>query len=308
MSISVSILMPMRNAASYIEETIQSLLNQSFSSFEIIIVNDGSTDDCQALVENFADSRIKIIQGKSKGISAALNLALSVATGNYVCRCDADDLFPADRLLTQVEWLEANVDYIAVAGQFNIIDEKSQIVADTNEDSEGCDITDELLGGETRTHLGTFLIKKSILSELNGFRKYFVTAEDIDMQLRLAEHGAIRFMAKKFYSYRIHSASITHEQSSNKREFYERMAHEFLKQRLADGLDQLDSGNAPKPVMNENHPTDTRKQIAGYLVGESWRLHGNKQKFQAFKMSLKACIKKPSYWLVWKNIVMILVK
>jgi glycosyltransferase involved in cell wall biosynthesis len=308
MTISVSILMPMRNAQAYIQETVASILRQSFSSFEIIIVNDGSSDNCQALVEDFADSRINIIQGKCNGISSALNLALSKATGEYICRCDADDLFPVDRLLTQVKWLKENENYIAVAGQFNIIDEKSLVVADINAKADDGDITDELLWGKVRTHLGTFLIKNEVIRKLKGFREFFITAEDIDMQLRLAESGNIGFVTEKFYSYRIHSASITHEQSSNKREFYEQMAYEFLKQRLTGGIDQLDSGNPPLVALNGNKPRDSRKQIVGYLIGESWRLHANKQKNQALKISLRACMKKPFYWLVWKNILMILVK
>jgi glycosyltransferase involved in cell wall biosynthesis len=308
MTIAVSILMPMRNAEAYIKETIQSLLNQSFSHFEIIIVNDGSNDASQALVESFVDDRIKIIQGKGQGISAALNLGLNHAQGKYVCRCDADDLYPPDRLKLQVDWLESHVNYIAVAGKFSSMDEKSRVIAEFNTGNEEADITPELLMGKTRTHLGAFLIKSSVLKELQGFREYFITAEDIDMQLRLAECGLVGYIPWNMYFYRIHNSSITHTQGTNARVFYEATAREFLKQRLKMGFDQLQKGDAPKPPLVSGKPTDSVDQVVGYMIGKSWQLHSDNKKYAALVISIRACLKKPFYWLVWKNIIMILIK
>ncbi|MBL4744192.1 MAG: glycosyltransferase [Cycloclasticus sp.] len=308
MTISVSILMPMRNAEAYIKETVQSLLNQSFSDFEIIVVNDGSDDKSQALVESFSDARIKIVQGESAGISVALNLALSHAQGRYVCRCDADDLYPLDRLQVQVDWLEAHPEYIAVAGKFSSMDEKSHVIAEFNTGNETCEITSELLSGKTRTHLGAFLMSLSIVNQLQGFREYFVTAEDIDMQLRLAECGRVAYIPQNMYFYRIHNDSITHVQSSNKRIFYENIARCFLKQRLERGADALEKGMPPQVPTIAGKPSDSTDQIVGYMIAESWRLHREKKKGQALAISIRACVKKPLAWRGWKNIIMILVK
>jgi len=304
----VSILMPMKNAEAYIQETLQSLLNQSFLNFEILVVNDGSNDNSQALAEGFADSRIKILQGGCEGISAALNMALEQAQGEYVCRCDADDLYPPERLMQQVNWLESHSDYIAVAGKFSSLDEKSRVIAEFNTGNKIEDITQELLQGDTRTHLGTFLIKLSVIKELKGFREYFVTAEDIDMQLRLAEQGNISYLPGNMYFYRIHNSSITHVQSSNKREFYEQTARDFLRQRRREGFDQLENGTPPDAPVMDNKPSDSKAQVVGYLLGESWRLHVNKNKSKAVDVAFRACMTMPLNWRVWKNIIMILVK
>ena len=308
MTITVSILMPMRNAEAYIKETIQSLLNQSFSDFELIVVNDGSNDASQALVESFADARIKVIQGNSEGISAALNLALNYAKGRYVCRCDADDLYPVERLQVQVDWLELHPEYIAVAGKFSSMDKSSHVIAEFNTGDVECEITLELLSGKTRTHLGAFLMSLSTVKELEGFREYFVTAEDIDMQLRLTECGRVAYIPHNMYFYRIHNESITHVQSSNKRVFYEKIARDFLKQRLDNGADALEKGMPPQAPTIEDKPSNSTDQIVGYMMGESWHLHGNKQKKAALTISMRACMKKPLVWSVWKNIIMILVK
>lgn len=308
MRISVSILMPMRNAEAYIVETIESLLNQTFTNFEIIVVNDGSTDSSQALVECFADNRIRIIQGNSMGISAALNMALSHAKGDYVCRCDADDSFPADRLFTQTNWLEDHSDFIAVAGKFSSMDEKSNVVAEYHTGDDQVEISHELLNGKTRTHLGTFLIKSSVLKKLDGFREYFITAEDIDMQFRLAQHGLIGYLPKNMYFYRIHQASITHVQSSNKRKFYENTAKDFLIERLKTGTDLLEKGRPPQVPDADDKPSNSTDQIVGYMIAKSWGLHQKKQKKAALVIAMRACMKQPLNWNVWKNMLMILVK
>jgi glycosyltransferase involved in cell wall biosynthesis len=298
----------MRNAEKYIEETIQSLLQQTYSNIELIIINDGSTDKSEELVKSFSDQRIRIFQGQERGISAALNLGLKSALGDYVCRCDSDDIFPLDRLTAQLDWLSSNPNYIAVSGKFTSMDEKSRIVAEFNTGESFSDITSELLSGITRTHLCTFLINKNVLDGLAGFREFFVTAEDIDMQLLLAEKGLIGYLPENMYFYRIHDNSITHEQSSSKRIFYENSAREFLKQRLERGQDDVQKENPPIPPNIKDAATDSGLQIMGYLMGESWRLHNEKNKYAAFKISLRACRLKPLNVKVWKNILMILIK
>jgi glycosyltransferase involved in cell wall biosynthesis len=304
----VSILMPMRNAEEYIEESIQSLLNQTFSTFELIVVNDCSDDASQVLVESFSDKRIKIVQGRGEGISSALNLALNYAKGKYVCRCDADDLFPTERLKLQVDWLESHSDYIACSGKFSSMDKKSRVISEFNTGDEECNITQELLTGKTRTHLGTFLVRKNILDALNGFREYFVTAEDIDMQLRLAESGSVGYMPENLYFYRIHNTSITHVQNSNKRVFFEELARTFRKQRLLDGQDDLQKG-CPPDVPKEYDTAKTGNQhIADILVSASWKQHGKGKKWLAIKTGLRACENSPLDYLMWRNLIILIVK
>ena len=306
--VTISILMPMRNAEAYIVETIQSLLDQTFSDFELIIIDDGSSDASLSMVKSFIDGRIRILKGNMQGISAALNRGLKSAQGKFVCRCDSDDIYPKERLQSQIRWFEGHGDFIAVAGKFSSMDEKSKVIAEFKSGESECDITSELLTGKTRTHLGTYLVRKNVLDDLGGYREYFVTAEDIDMQLRLAEKGLIGYIPENMYFYRIHNDSITHVQSSNKREFYEGIARDFLKQRLKVGQDDLQRGEAPAPPAVDNKPKDSSIQILGYLIGESWRLHGEKKKHAALLVAIRACTKKPFYWQAWKNIIMILIK
>ena len=306
--VTVSILMPMRNAEAYIVETIQSLLDQTFSDFELIIIDDGSSDASLSMVKSFIDGRIRILKGNMQGISAALNRGLKSAQGNFVCRCDSDDIYPKERLQSQIEWFEGHDDFIAVAGKFSSMDEKSKVIAEFKSGESECDMTPELLTGKTRTHLGTYLVRKNVLDDLGGYREYFVTAEDIDMQLRLAEKGLIGYMPENMYFYRIHDSSITHVQSLNQRSFYENLAREFLEQRLQTGSDLLQKGTPPIVPRSDEKLASSEDQIVGYMIGESWRLHVESNKKDAMAIAFRACMKKPLYWPVWKNIIMILIK
>ena len=308
MSVVVSVVMPMKNAQDYVYDAVQSILDQNFERFELIIVDDGSTDTSRKIVESFLDERVKVISGAETGAADAFNLALSIATGKYICNCDADDLFTPNRLSWQVEWLEMNEDYAAVCGAYTSMESNGDKLSQFNCGEFSEDISSELLAGITRTSFCTFLIKKTVLRELGGYRNYFVSAYDIDLQLRLATDYKTRYEPINSYFYRLHNSSITHTQGSNKRVFYENTAREFLMQRLNEGLDQLEKGEPPTPPSIDDQPSDSKVQIVGYLLGESWRLHNKGYKKKALNVSIRACMKMPTNWRVWKNLMMIVLK
>jgi glycosyltransferase involved in cell wall biosynthesis len=89
---AITVLMPAYNAGKYIHEAISSVLAQSFTNFELLIVNDGSTDDTLAVISSFNDARIRVINQTNKGVAAALNNGLQHAQAPYIARFDADDI------------------------------------------------------------------------------------------------------------------------------------------------------------------------------------------------------------------------
>jgi glycosyltransferase involved in cell wall biosynthesis len=105
----ISVLMPVYNAASYLEDAIKSVLEQSFDDFEFLIINDGSTDDSLEIIEQQMDKRIRIINKKNNFIES-LNMGLMEARGKYIARMDADDRMHSDRLKKQCKFMEANPD------------------------------------------------------------------------------------------------------------------------------------------------------------------------------------------------------
>ncbi|HLL89437.1 MAG TPA: glycosyltransferase family A protein, partial [Tepidisphaeraceae bacterium] len=202
--------MPMRNAARYVRAALLSVLSQTDADFEVVVVDDGSTDSSADLVRALGDPKVQLVAGPCGGISVALNRALELARGHYVARCDADDLFPPGRLAWQVRWLDTHPAHTAVAGGYVTMSRSGQPIADADTGAHPADITPELRNGRTRTHLGTFMVRRAALRDVGGFRPYFVTAEDIDLQLRLGEAGTVWYEPVPSYQHRLHDDSITY--------------------------------------------------------------------------------------------------
>lgn len=106
---TVSIVMPVYNGEKYIKESVESILCQTYTNFELIIINDGSTDNTASLIENYNDNRIKIINNKHDFIDS-LNLGITHAQGKYIARMDADDIMLSNRIEKQYNYMEENLD------------------------------------------------------------------------------------------------------------------------------------------------------------------------------------------------------
>lgn len=114
-NIAISVCMPVYNGAAHLRECIDSILEQTFTDFELLIANDGSTDDTCAIVRSYTDPRIRLLQNRHDYI-ATLNLLPDEARGRYVARMDADDLMRPDRLRTQYDYLEAHPEVDILSG------------------------------------------------------------------------------------------------------------------------------------------------------------------------------------------------
>ncbi|HIC46052.1 MAG TPA: glycosyltransferase [Methylophaga aminisulfidivorans] len=308
MNALVSVIMPAKNTAEFIRFSIDSVLNQTYQHFELIIIDDGSDDDTRNIINRYDDKRIKVIDGESKGISAAFNLGLNNANGEYLCRCDSDDIFPSDRLEIQVACLNKKTECIAVCGSFTSIDLKGRHIIQYHKETPSRTINDEFSCANVITHFGTFLCRTSVLKEINGCRLFFITAEDIDLQLRLSEKGSIYFMSQNFYHYRLHKLSITHTQSVSHKKFFEELAKECHLQRLAGQKDIVESGEAIHLSYDDKKFENSSNHIYNLLTGESWYWHDKRNKRMAIKSALRLFSIAPMRLQTWKNLVLIVLK
>src|ERR1051326_2264165 len=126
----VSVLVPVYNAARYLDVAISSVLRQTFSDFELIAVDDGSKDDSKKILEHFSanDARIRVISRPNTGIVGALNDGLAVARGEFIARMDADDVALPGRFQAQLDYLRGHPDCIAVGTAVQIIDARGAVV------------------------------------------------------------------------------------------------------------------------------------------------------------------------------------
>lgn len=282
-----SILVPMRNAESYVRATLDSLLLEDID-LEIIVIDDHCSDGSAAVVRAYASPRISIIQGPGRGVAAALNAGLAHARAALLMRCDADDLYPAGRLARQIRWLQDNPQFGALCGGFTAIDARGRLVAEIPTGSEPEELTAELREGTTRTHLCTFAMRTQLVRDLGGFREYFVTAEDIDLQLRLARHARVMYLPGDCYRYRLHGESITHSQARSQRLHFEHLAKQLQRQRRADGRDDLDMGFEPPQLPAPTAPDGATPHILGFIEGSAWAAHAQGRKLAALRIGLRA--------------------
>ena len=304
---AISVIVPMRNAAGYVGHTLRSILTHPHdapaAALEVVVVDDGSTDTSVHEVTQLNDPRVRVVPGPQQGIAAAVNAGLAASRGAVVVRCDADDLLTPGRLGAQLAQLDAQPQAVAVCGGYETIDARGRAIAVLPTGDAAIDISDELRRGETRTHLGTFAIRRAALETLGGARDYFVGTEDIDLQLRLGCLGPVFYTPGVVYRYRLHEASSTHTQRSRQREFLTQQARRFVVQRVATGADDLDRGTAQAP------PTDTGpdeamsvdEQACSQLIGRAWRLRRDRRRGAAVAAMTRVLLRYPTRPRVWKQ-------
>lgn len=213
----VSVTMPAYNAERYIERSIASILAQSFTDLELLIVDDCSTDATRTIVEllRASDERIRILDGSHEGIAVARNLAARHAVGSYVAVLDADDLATPDRFAVQVAYLASHPEVVAVGGQGFGIDADGLPIAplDVPLTHEEIDAAHMRGDGAMVIHSAS-MIRREVLATLGGYRTSLPQSEDYDLWLRLAEVGRLANLPDVVVHYRMHTASITNQRNS----------------------------------------------------------------------------------------------
>lgn len=299
----ISVIVPMKNAAPYVRECLQSILAEKSVPIETIVVDDQSSDDSRSIVSGIRDGCLRVIDGPGTGIADCLNAGLQRARGSIIMRCDADDAYPDGRIAEQAYWLDQLPDFDAICGAFTTIDRRGKTLLKMHADGdEAIDITDEILSGTVRTHLCTFAIRRPLVDRLGGFHSFFKTGEDVDYQLRMSELGRIAYVPMNWYRYRIHGDSITHVVSDERRKYYEDVARSLQIHRRyghTNGLAELEQ-KPPREFSNALLTAEAHTQ--GLLLGRAWQLHSGWSKGKALLTGLRAVAAQPSSRSAWKSL------
>lgn len=212
----ISVLLPVYNGELYLSQAIDSILSQTIKDFELICINDGSTDNTGKILAKYAkkDKRIKIITNNSNiRMAASLNKALDIAKGFYIARMDADDISLPDRFAKQIALLESDKSLVAVGCQEQIIDEYGHIKAEKHFP------TDSKLCYQT---LANFMPIQppTLMARGNIFKKYrydtsICPNDDINIYFKLLQHGNFSSVDEILFQYRQQSSSLTHNNSKS---------------------------------------------------------------------------------------------
>lgn len=204
----VSVVMPVRNGATFLKPAISSILMQTFNCFELIIIDDGSTDKSAAIAHAADDQRVHVYHQLATGISAALNKGIAVANGEFIARMDADDVAFPERLARQVCVLRAHPRVSAVGSGFVVIDPQGRRLHEVSPPTEPDDIRRQLLTSNCMAH-PTMMIRRDAILGVGGYRSGFPLCEDYDLWLRLSEISDLYNISEPLLAYRRHDRQIS---------------------------------------------------------------------------------------------------
>lgn len=204
----VSIILPVYNCGDFLHDSVLSLLEQSYSNLQIIIINDGSTDNSKNILDSFADSRINLISRENKGLIYTLNEALSLCDGKYIARMDGDDISHKDRIFEQVKYLEKNKDIAVLGCSANIIDMDSKTIGNRFPPRNPQINKSLLLFGPTLIHPSVMFNKELIGDDLYYDINAYL-AEDYELWLRLSSKYKISNVKDILFDYRYNNNSVS---------------------------------------------------------------------------------------------------
>lgn len=299
----LSILMPAYNASKYIREAIESILRQTYSDFELLILDDCSTDDTLKIIKSFDDRRIKIsVNSENLGYLRSCNKLFDQATGDFITFQDADDYSQSDRLSLQLKAFDDDRTLGLVGTWANIVDVQGNFIRLDNREVSYENIL-KALSQASQFNGATIMIKKEVLKEIGGYKEFFSEFgnEDYDWSYRIAEKFKSVNVSLPLYNYRQSGTGIS------KRISIERMISSHVVQYLADqrhtsGKDDLmtgELGGLTKQVENLSQPylhdpsLLYREYASAYMYSKLFNY--------ALAASWAAVKSRPLQWINWRT-------
>lgn len=207
---AISVVMPVHNGERFLGEAIDSILCQSFADFELVVVDDGSTDSSSAILAGYAsrDRRMIVHRQANRGSVAALNAGVGLARAPLIARLDCDDLAAPERLAIQHRFLAENAEVGLVGGDIELIDEDGRTFAAARYPSEDDEIRDAFPRSTPFVH-SAVTMRREVFERAGGYRPGFELAEDLDLWLRIAERGALANLDATVAMYRLHESQAS---------------------------------------------------------------------------------------------------
>lgn len=222
----ISVLISVFNCGPYIQESVESILNQTYPDFELIIVDDNSTDGTLEYLKSLTDKRIRLhITQKRTGFVECLNIGIDLAKGEYIARMDGDDIALPDRFEKQVAFMETNKDVIVCGGGYQIIGSQRQFIPRLKD----YQIITELLTYCPFAHPTVFIRTKILKNNNIRYDVQYKVAEDYRLWTILSEFGKFANIPDIVLKYRIHSNQATKVKANEIEEITKLIAFDYVK-------------------------------------------------------------------------------
>jgi glycosyltransferase involved in cell wall biosynthesis len=217
----LTVYMPVFNAASYLPESIESILSQTYSNFEFIIIDDASTDRSWSIIQKYtkSDKRIRAYRNSiNLGVSLTSNIAISKAKGKFLARMDADDISQNDRFTKQIKFLRQHKKVIAVGGQCIVIDDTNHIIGYKNFPTQPSKLK-EMIFWAIPIQQPSMMVNLALLPKgFTWYNRSKTSAEEVDLMFRFLKFGQIANLKNYYLFYRHLAGSLSH--IDPKRTFY----------------------------------------------------------------------------------------
>jgi glycosyltransferase involved in cell wall biosynthesis len=295
----VSVLVPVFNALPYLREALASVSSQTFTDFELLVIDDGSTDGSAELLRQYAttDSRIRVITRENKGLVATRNQLLSEAKAPLVAWMDSDDVSLPHRLESQIARFDADPDLICLGAFAQCVDpDGNPLNVEIYPLAHDNILVEQQRGGAMR--FPTTMMRRAAALSIGGFRAPFKMGEDFDFLLRLSEVGKMGNLPDVLYLYRKHLASVCANlvfDWDSYRDQILSLAHE----RARRGRDRLDDGDVLTiPSVGNDRSHDVA--ASAYIEWSRFALM-NRNRRLAWRYAKAAIGANPARFMVWAN-------
>lgn len=202
----ISVILPVYNSEKYVGLAIDSILHQTYSDYEFIILDDGSKDGSLNVIKSFTDPRIKVVEKSNSGLADTLNYGIRLSGGEIIARMDNDDVALPDRLQLQLQYFSK--DTAVLGGQINLLDSKYNVQSGPRFPTEHKSILKRLSCGKSSIIHPTVLINKEMLLKVGSYDDRS-SAEDADLWLRICKLGKLENLKNVVLHLRKHDESMT---------------------------------------------------------------------------------------------------
>ncbi len=283
---AVSVIIPVFNGMNYLGEAIDSVLAQTFTDYELLVVDDGSTDGTWEIVKSYG-TRVRGLQKPNGGVASALNLGISEAKGRWVAWLSHDDLFLPNKLLRQVGFLSDSPRFSACYTGFYVIDSRGNILRVFDPPWYPREQAVRALFRRTYMNGSTMLIKKKCFDRIGLFDERLKHTQDVDMWIRLVQCFEVGRVSERLVKWRLHPAQGSRNvsvQASEEQSFFSRLYDEL-------GITGV------FPELSESS-SDPKVQARGYeWIGDTMLVHRRRWYALAIHRYHQAIMAWPS----WRN-------
>jgi len=294
----VTVIIPVYNAGCYLRASIESIVKQTYKNLQIIIIDDGSTDNCMQTIQDIHDSRIIFLNQSNSGKSVALNNALRIAKGKYYTIQDADDLSYNNRIQTLVAVMESAPHLSAVFSGYDLIFKEKRIAPlNTYKNEKIC--KKDIQQFRMPSHDPTGFYRLAMIKELE-YDPVLRIGQGYDYILRIGEKYPIIVINKTLYSYRITETSTTRFQSER------RITMLSLVWEKACRRNDINYDNWKKNNIKRITPLNTNDKhygIVSHCMESVISLKKEHKFFHAFKVGLQCCNINPVNYYYYKPII-----